>query len=79
MTQTSRATLAWLREQVEQAEGDLLREMVRTFAEAMMDAEATALCNAEYGQRPPERRNARNGYRSRRWDTRVATLEVAIP
>ncbi|MDQ3701022.1 MAG: IS256 family transposase [Chloroflexota bacterium] len=72
-------TLAWLREHVEQADGDLLREMVRTFAEAMMSAEASALCNAEYGERTPERSNARNGYRSRRWDTRVGTMEVAIP
>ena len=79
MTQTSIETLAWLREQVEQADGDLLREMVRTFAEAMMSAEASALCNAEYGERTPERSNARNGYRSRRWDTRVGTMEVAIP
>jgi len=79
VTQTSIETLAWLREQVEQADGDLLREMVRTFAEAMMSAEASALCNAEYGERTPERSNARNGYRSRRWDTRVGTMEVAIP
>ncbi len=79
MTQTSIERMAWLREQVEQADGDLLREMVRTFAEALMDVEATALCNADYGERTPERTNARNGYRPRRWDTRVGTMEVAIP
>jgi putative transposase len=79
VTQTSIETLAWLREQVEQADGDLLREMVQTFAEALMDAEATALCHAGYRERTPERTNARNGYRGRRWDTRVGTLEVAIP
>jgi putative transposase len=43
---TSIETLSWLREQVEAADGDLLREMVRTVAEALMNAEATALCNA---------------------------------
>jgi transposase-like protein len=71
--------LTWLREQVEQADRDLLREMIRTMAEALMDAEATALGNAGYGERTPQRTNARNGYRPRRWDTRVGTLEVAIP
>lgn len=76
---TSIETLTWLREQVEQADADLLREMVRTFAEALMEAEASALCNAGYGERTPDRTNARNGYRPRRWDTRVGTMEVAIP
>ena len=79
MVTTSRETLQWLREQVEQADGDLLRELVRTFAEALMSAEATALCNAGYGERTPARTNARNGYRPRLWDTRVGTLAVAIP
>jgi transposase-like protein len=72
-------TLDWLRKQVEAADGDLLRELVRTFADALMSAEATALCNAGYGERTPERTNARNGYRSRTWDTRVGSMEVAIP
>jgi putative transposase len=79
MTTTSIETKAWLREPVEQADGDLLREMVRTFAEALMSAEATALCNAGYGERTAGRTNARNGYRGRTWDTRVGTMAVAIP
>ena len=79
MPTTSIETLTWLREQVEQADTDLLREMVRTFAEALMDAEASALCNAGYGERTPVRTNARNGYRPQRWDTRVGTMDVAIP
>ncbi len=36
----------WLHEQLESASPDLLREMVRTFAEALMSAEADALCGA---------------------------------
>ena len=76
---TSIETMTWLREQVEQADADLLREMVRTFAEALMDGEASALCHAGYGERTAERTNARNGDRSRRWDTRVGTMEGAIP
>jgi hypothetical protein len=37
--------------------------MVKTFADALMSAEADALCNAEYGQISEERVNHRNGYR----------------
>jgi transposase-like protein len=69
----------WLRKQVEQASPDLLRAMVQDFAEALMGAEADALCGAGYGERSPERVNIRNGYRERAWDTRAGTIELAIP
>jgi transposase-like protein len=61
------------------ASPDLLRAMVKTFADALMSAEADALCNAEYGQGSDERVNHRNGYRPREWDTRAGTVELAIP
>ena len=38
----------------------------KEFAEALMSAEADALCGAGYGERSPERVNRRNGYRERR-------------
>jgi transposase-like protein len=53
--------------------------MVQTFAEALMSAEADAVCNAGYGERTPERTNSRNGYRPREVDTRVGTLTAMIP
>jgi putative transposase len=37
------------------------------------------VCNAGYRERTPARTNSRNGYRSRDWDTRVGTIELAIP
>jgi len=64
---------------LEQASPDLLRAMVKTFAEALMGAEADAACGAPYGQVSDERVNYRNGYRDRRWDTRTGTIELAIP
>jgi putative transposase len=64
---------------LEQASPDLLRAMVKTFAEALMGAEADVLCGAPYGQPSEERVNYRNGYRDRRWDTRTGTIELAIP
>src|SRR6266516_1739492 len=69
---------SWLRKQLEQASPDLLRAMVGEFAEALMGAEADALCGAGYGERTPERRNRRNGYRERGWDTRVGSIELAV-
>src|SRR5256885_983243 len=68
-----------LREQLESASPDLLRAMVKTFAEALMSAEAEAICGAPYGQRSEERSNQRNGYRPRDWDTRAGTVELSIP
>ncbi len=69
----------WLRKQLEQADPDLLREMVRSFAEALMGADADEVCGAPYGVVSPDRVNRRNGYRTRRWDTRVGTIDLRIP
>ncbi len=79
MVETTMEINDWLRKQLEQASPDLLRAMVQEFAEALMGAEADALCGADYGERSPERVNIRNGYRERRWDTRVGTIELPIP
>jgi len=71
--------LAWLRKQLEEADVDVLREMVATFAQVLMGAEADALCGAVFGERSGERVNRRNGYRTRRWDTRAGTIDLPIP
>ena len=69
----------WLRKQLEETSPDLLRVMVKDFAEALMSADADAVCGAGYGERTPERVNRRNGYRERDWDTRVGSIELAVP
>src|SRR3954465_4788527 len=68
-----------LREQLESASPDMLRAMIKTFAEALMSAEADAACGAPYGQRSADRVTCRNGYRAREWDTGAGTIELAIP
>jgi Transposase, Mutator family len=70
---------SWVRKQLEQASPDLLRAMVRDFAEALMGVEADALCGAPYGERSPARVTKRNGYRERDWDARVGSIELAVP
>ena len=71
--------LAWLRKHLDEGGDDLVREMVKAFAEQLMSAEADALCGAAWGERSEERTNRRNGYRERTFDTRAGTIELAIP
>lgn len=56
--------LPW-NEQIDRAEPDLLRSMMKTFVQSLMAAEADAICGAPYGARTEERVNTRNGYRAR--------------
>ncbi len=71
---------AWLSKYLEESDPDLLRAMLKSFAEALMSAQASMQCNAAYGERTDERTNARNGYRLRPWDTRTGTIEdLAVP
>jgi putative transposase len=59
---------------------DFLREGVRVLAQAVMEAEVSELTGLPKGERDPERRlTHRNGYRERRWDTRVGTIDLAVP
>lgn len=59
---------------------DVLRESVAVMVREIMELEVAQLAGAEHGERPPGRRSAqRNGYRDRRWDTRVGEIELAIP
>jgi putative transposase len=58
---------------------DLLRESLRWVVEQLMEAEVSELIGAELGERTPDRATHRNGYRSRRWDTRAGEIELQIP
>ena len=79
MATISMDALTWFRKQLEQADSDLLREMIAAFSEALMNAEVDSLCGAGYGERSPERLNSRNGRRERSRDTRAGTINLSIP
>jgi putative transposase len=70
---------AFVAEHLERVEPDVLRSMLSSFIQALMSAEADALCGAPYGTRSANRTNSRNGYRSRDFDTRAGTVQMAIP
>jgi len=69
----------FLTEQLSQASPDLMRDLLTTFVNALLSAQADTVCGAGYGERTPERVNSRNGYRHRDLDTRAGTLDVAVP
>jgi putative transposase len=69
----------FLEQQLAAASPDLLRQMLATFINTLMSAEADGICGAPYGQPSPDRCNVRNGYRHRDFDTRAGTVDVAIP
>ena len=56
---------AQFEETLASASPDLLRAMIREFAQRMMDADVEVACNAGYGEVSPDRVNSRNGYRRR--------------
>ena len=69
----------FLDEQLAQASPDLLRDLLGMFVNTLLSAQADSVCGAGYGERSIERVNSRNGYRHRDLDTRVGTLDVAVP
>jgi putative transposase len=69
----------FLHEHLAQASPDLLRELMGGFINTLLSADADSVCGASYGSRDPERSHRRNGYRHRDLDTRIGTLDVAIP
>jgi len=72
------AALETVRKAIAEGDVDFLREGVRVLAQAVMETEVTELTGLPKGERDPERRlTSRNGYRERRWDTRVGTLELS--
>jgi transposase-like protein len=53
--------------------------MLTTFINALLSADTDAVCGASWGQVSDARLAQRNGYRHRELDTRVGTLDLAIP
>ena len=68
-----------LGEALAEASPDLMRQLLQTMINALLSVDADAVVGAEYGRPTPGRTAQRNGYRHRDLDTRVGTIDVAIP
>ena len=64
---------------LEEQDGEVLREGIRVLSQALMETEVAGLIGAERHERTSDRAGYRNGSRTRTWDTRVGTIELAIP
>ncbi len=64
---------------LEAEHADLLREGVALLYRELMEAEVATVAGGERYERSEERVAYRNGYRSRSLNTRVGTVELAIP
>jgi putative transposase len=68
-----------LGEALAEASPDLMRSLLQSVINALLSADVDAVVGAEWGRPSSERTAQRNGYRHRDLDTRIGTLDVAVP
>ena len=68
-----------LGEALAEASPDLMRSLLQSIINALLSADADAVVGAEWGRPTPGRTSQRNGYRHRDLDTRVGSIDVAVP
>jgi transposase-like protein len=69
----------WLVQMVDEIDKDFLKAAVKKLAEGLMELEVSGRAGAKRYERSEERRDERNGYRERDWDTRAGTIPLRIP
>jgi putative transposase len=62
-----------------QASPDLMRQMLQSFINQILSTQADQICGVDYATTSQARTNTRNGHRHRDLDTRVGTVDVAVP
>jgi putative transposase len=73
------ALVARLEQAATSGEPDILREALRWAIEELMEADVTERLGAGPYERTPERLGQRNGHRMRELDSRLGSLELAVP
>lgn len=59
--------------------GEIVKETVQETLNAMLDAEADVLCNAQRYERSPERKDTRAGSYRRKLHTKAGEVEITVP
>ena len=79
MTENTVAEIEALRALLsESSDTMVLAEMLGYVADRLMALDADQLCGAGKHERSGERANHRNGYRSRRWETRAGAVDLDL-
>jgi putative transposase len=60
-------------------DADFLQEGIQLLSQMLMELEVEGKTGAKKHERTSERKNHRNGYRTRTWETRVGEVELKIP
>ena len=68
-----------LGEALSEASPDMMRHLLQSMINTLLSADADAVVGAEWGKPSSSRTAQRNGYGRRDLDTRVGTVDVAIP
>ena len=79
MTEHSINLLEYLHKLALEPDTDFLRESLKVVTQLLMEAEVTQAIGAQKYERSEARNNRRNGYRERRWETRVGDIQLQIP
>ena len=64
---------------LEDGQRGMLLELLSTALHLAMDSDVEKLCGAKYGERSEARTNSRNGTRDRLFETRLGSIDLAIP
>jgi transposase-like protein len=73
------STLAKLKELASSDLPEAMRQQVTSMFETLMEDEVQALTGAALHEKQPDRKAFRNGYRVRKLETRLGSLEIHIP
>lgn len=79
MTNPTIAFLEYLHKMGMDQDKDFLQESVRMMSQMVMEMEVQEQTGAAKHERTPDRKNQRNGYRERAWETRVGEINLRIP
>ena len=79
MAETSLSLEQFLGKLLRDEHVDVLREGLAWLAMQLMETEVGEQIGAALHERSPERLTHRNGYRERAWQTRLGSIELAIP
>ena len=79
MSETKLEPIEALGNALVQQHPDFLCSLLSAALHAVMDSDVDAICGAAYRERAETRVNSRNGVRERDLETRVGTVNLAIP